>query len=93
MNHSDGDKVRMFGKYVEIVPNQRITFTLTWLDLPDPYETVVTLNFKPDGDGTELTLVHTARPGDEMLESASQGWGGCLDMLDKYISGEPPFGG
>ena len=93
MRHSDGDEAHMVGRYVEVVPNQRLSFTLTWLN--DPFgmeEALMTLEFRAAPGGMELTLTLDRQPDPNALESASGGWTGCLDMLESYLDGTPLIG-
>lgn len=90
MNHSDGDKVQITGHYTEIVPNQRIAFTWIWPNTPvDSEPTLVTLEFRSVPDGTELTLIHDRQANLDAAESTSEGWSGCLDLLQSFLEGVP----
>lgn len=86
MRHSDGDEFHIVGRYVEIVPNQRISFT--WA-CPDggmgEGETLVTVEFRAVTDGTELTLTHDRLDDAKVRNETAEGWTGCLSMLDKYL--------
>jgi uncharacterized protein YndB with AHSA1/START domain len=75
------------GTFVEVVPNERLVFTLGFIDergdpVPHPMfsdwpldvsiETVVTLD--DAGDGTRVTLSHRALPPDVASHPATQRW-------------------
>ena len=94
MRHSDGDEFHTVGRYVEVVPNERLSFTWTWLGSPfGMEETFVTVEFRPVSAGTELTLTHDRQTDPKALEGTSGGWTGCLDMLESYLNGTPLLGG
>jgi uncharacterized protein YndB with AHSA1/START domain len=93
MNHSDGDQFHMIGEYVEILPNERISFTWKNLEGPDGgNESLVTVEFRAVADGTELTLTHDRQANRNSVESTSGGWTGCLEMLESFLVGNPRIG-
>jgi len=93
MRHCDGDEFHTVGRYVEVVPNARLSFTWTWLDNPfGMEETLVTVEFRAVSEGTVLTLTHDRQTNPQALEGASGGWTGCLDMLESYLDGRPLLG-
>ncbi len=88
MRHSDGDKFHNVGRYVEVVQNERISFTWAILEAGmKEGDALITVEFRPVTDGTELTLtmVHHGADSADHLSGASEGWGGCLTMLDNYL--------
>ena len=91
MVHSDGDKLRHDGKFVELVPDERIVFTWTGLDDAVPSETRVTIELRPTASGTELTLIHEGIPTVADAEGFTAGWEGCLDMLARFLDGTHSF--
>lgn len=88
MRHSDGSDVNFFGKYVEIVPNKRIAFTWIFQEDPEgPVESLVTIDFAPSGEGSELTLTHSKLRDQKTSADVNEGWTGILEMLDRDLSG------
>ena len=88
MNHSDGDTFHNFGKYVDVVPNERLSFTWTWQESPTgPEETFVTVEFRTVSGGTELTLIHDRQTDPTSREQTALGWTGCFNMLETYLTG------
>ena len=86
MVHSDGDKVGMKGKVVEMVSNEKLVFTFLDKDSDDfSQESVVTVTLKAVAEGTELTLVHSKLASADLKSNVSQGWDGCLNMLGNFI--------
>ena len=90
MCHSDGDEVRMVGRYGDVVPSKRLSFTLTWLgDTEGEVETLVTVEFRAVPEGTELTFTHDRQANLESVKSTSAGWTGFMDMLESYLADSP----
>jgi uncharacterized protein YndB with AHSA1/START domain len=90
MRHSDGDEFHVVGRYIEMVPNTRLSFTWsvigTQMGLED---TLVTIELRAVPSGTELTLIHDRQPSVQTVQGTSVGWTGCLDMLESYLNGKP----
>ena len=76
------------GVYREFVANEKLVFTWAWdAAAPDePYELLVTVTFKPDGDGTLLTLTHEQLFDEESRNGHEKGWIGSLDKLEKFVA-------
>ena len=74
------------GVYREVVPNEKVSFTWQWEDWDDPVEMLVTLEFRDVEGGTELTLTHEFFPDEAAREAHGEGWGGCLDNLEKFLA-------
>jgi uncharacterized protein YndB with AHSA1/START domain len=83
--HVPGDQHDVFGVYREIVPNQKLIFTWAWKTTPER-ESLVTVTFKPDGDGTMMTLLHEQFFDDETRERHNTGWTGAIDKLEKLFA-------
>jgi len=47
-------------------------------------ETTLTIEFKPDGAGTELHLIHEGLPTTAQRDDHGKGWNGCLDGLEEF---------
>jgi uncharacterized protein YndB with AHSA1/START domain len=100
MRDPDGNDYWSTGKFVEIVPHQRIVYTDSFADaegnvipattfgMGDDYPdvTTATVTFEDIGEGrTRLTLVGEA-PNGEMLEMARSGWSTSMDKLAKVVA-------
>lgn len=48
-------------------------------------ESVVTITFEPDGDGTALTLVHEGLPDADTVEKHKDGWSSIVEKLAGYV--------
>jgi uncharacterized protein YndB with AHSA1/START domain len=81
----DGQKHQVLGVVREVVPNQKLVYTWAWHTMPER-ESLVTVEFKPDGDGTMLTLTHEQFVDEDARDRHEQGWNGALDKMDKLLS-------
>ncbi len=71
-----------YGRYLELVPNERIVQTHAWEtdDEESPSkETKVTITFRDVPDGTEVTIVHEGLPDRETVEGHVGGWTEALE--------------
>jgi uncharacterized protein YndB with AHSA1/START domain len=73
------------GVYREVVPNEKLVFTWAWKSTPER-ESLVTVTFKPDGDGTLLTVHHAQLFDEAAREGHERGWLGALDKLEKSVA-------
>jgi uncharacterized protein YndB with AHSA1/START domain len=77
---------RWEGEYTEVVPPERLVFTIS--DRPDEemYE-LVTVVLTDLGDGrTEMLLEQRGHMTAEQYERAGQGWGAFLDRIDERLA-------
>ena len=81
------------GRFVELDPFERIVFTWGWASSPlstlPPGSTVVTVDLRPDGDGTLVTLTHDSLPQGER-EIHEAGWIQYLGRLVIVAEGGDP---
>jgi uncharacterized protein YndB with AHSA1/START domain len=85
MHSPDGETHRVGGVYREVVPNKKLVYTWTWESTPER-ESLVTIEFKPSGDGTELVLAHQRFADSEARDKHQAGWNGCLERLGRYLT-------
>lgn len=68
------------GTYQEITRPRRLVFTWN-----SPYAgshgSLVTVDFKPKGRGTEIILTHERLPSEEMVKAHTGGWTSILERL------------
>lgn len=88
MRMPDDDLWTLQGTYREVQPPSRLALTWIWIedDPKDEQHTLLTFEFAPDGDGTELTLRHELFQREESRHSHEEGWGECLDKLAAQLS-------
>ncbi|WP_344450093.1 SRPBCC family protein [Actinocorallia aurantiaca] len=81
----EGPRPVMRGRFVELVPYERLVFTFGWEATPGapdipPESSRVEVTLTPDGDGTELTLRHSDLPT-VLEEETGDGWAHLLHRL------------
>ncbi len=74
------------GKYLAIDPPRLLSFTWAWhesgsLDTPREHETTVTLEFKPVGRRTEMTLTQARFRDATGAANHYRGWSGSFEKL------------
>ncbi len=75
----------VFGEYREVDPPDRLVYTWAW-EGTGPYaghESVVSVRFQPEGDGTRVVLEHSGLLDDDSRASHTHGWTGVLEMLEQ----------
>ena len=70
----------------EVKPGERLVYTCAWEPPEEPAESVVTIELRPEGDGTEVVVVQDELPDEASAENHTQGWTGTLDGLVRYLS-------
>jgi len=85
MHAPDGQVHDVSGVYREIVPNKKLVYTWAWKSTPER-QSVVTIELRAAGSGTELTLRHEQFADEATRDHHNQGWIGCLDRLDRLTA-------
>jgi uncharacterized protein YndB with AHSA1/START domain len=80
----DHEQHEVGGKYLEILPNERLVFSWAWHSTPER-QSRVTVSLKPDGDVTLLTLTHDKFFDDAARDGHQRGWTGTLDKLERFF--------
>jgi uncharacterized protein YndB with AHSA1/START domain len=70
------------GTYEEIVPNERIVYTLNL----GPAVTRVTIEFSDHGSGTRVVLTHDGLPDDFLRKTISQGTTESFEKLEAALA-------
>ena len=79
------DEHNVSGVYREFVPNRKLVFTWAWRTMPER-ESLVTVELKPDGDGTLLTLTHAQFFDEQARNRHEGGWTGTLGKLEQLFA-------
>lgn len=82
---ADGQRHDVSGVYRAIEPDRRLVFTWAWKSTPER-ESEVTIDLRPDGEGTVLTLTHAMFADEEARDNHRSGWTMALDRLDRSVS-------
>ena len=75
----------MSGLYREVVPARKLVFSWAWQSTPER-ELQVTIDLKPDGDGTMLTLTHEQFFSEKARDDHRGGWNAALDNLERIFA-------
>jgi uncharacterized protein YndB with AHSA1/START domain len=89
-NFSTGKSHSFGGKYVELVPNERIRYTDRFDDPNLPGEMQATITFKKVSCGTELSIVQEGVPEAIPPDACYLGWQESLTLLAKLVEAEIP---
>jgi uncharacterized protein YndB with AHSA1/START domain len=89
-NFSTGQTHAFGGKYLELVPNERIRNTDVFDDPNLPGEMVTTVSLKVVFCGTELDIVQEGIPEAIPLEGCYLGWQESLTLLAQLVEAEIP---
>jgi len=90
-NFTTGKKESFGGKYLELVPNERLRYSDKFDDASLPGEMQVTVTLKKVSVGTDLTIVQEGVPSVIPLEACYLGWQESLMQLAKLV--EPEIAG
>ena len=85
MHAPDGEVHDVSGAYREIVPNKKLVYTWAWKTAPERVS-IVTIELRAAGSGTELTLKHEQFADAEARDHHRHGWIGCLARLEKTVA-------
>lgn len=83
------EECALHGEYLEIVPEQRLVFTLEW-DAPMGYrpgEERVTVHFRQKRQGSGVEFVHEGIPDvGSAAREHERGWSACFDALAELLA-------
>lgn len=91
-NFSTGQSHSFGGKYVELVPHERLLYTDKFDDPNLPGEISVTITLKKVLCGTEVNVVQGGVPAVIPAEMCYLGWQESLEQLTKLVEPEIPNG-
>ena len=70
----------------EVKPGERLVYTCRWEPPEEPAESLVSIELRPEGDGTEVVVVQDELPDEEAAEAHTRGWTGTLESLVRHFS-------
>lgn len=90
MRTDSGEVHTVFGEYREVRPPERLAYTWSWEEGPDPVlagseDTLVEIDFVEDGDGTLVRLTHSGFASEQVRDMHTQGWQGVLANLEARV--------
>jgi uncharacterized protein YndB with AHSA1/START domain len=89
MNMADGRSIEISGEYRELRRPTKLVFT--WFAHYSDQETLITLNFRPDGDGTLMTFRQEGFGDAQSRDGYGGGWNGpngSFEKLDAILARE-----
>jgi uncharacterized protein YndB with AHSA1/START domain/predicted enzyme related to lactoylglutathione lyase len=83
-------EIDVFGVYREVQSPRRLVFTWNFKGNPELEfpETLVTVEFIPTEEGTDVQLMHEDLPNPAMRDTHSDGWNATLIKLGKFLAPE-----
>ena len=81
----DGKLHECAGTYKEVVPNQKLVFTWCWPNSTPERVSVVTIEFRAAGKGTDLLFKHEQLFDEAARDGHKRGWTGALDKLEQFL--------
>jgi uncharacterized protein YndB with AHSA1/START domain len=87
-NFTTGESHSFGGKYLEMVPNERLRYTDKFDDPSLPGEMQTTITIKQVTFGVELNIVQENLPDAIPLEACYLGWQESLALLTQFVEAE-----
>lgn len=84
MLENTGERHQVSGSYQEVVENERLVFSWSWITTPERVSRV-TVTLKQDGAETILTLVHEKLFDEQAVKGHTHGWTGSLVKLEEMF--------
>jgi uncharacterized protein YndB with AHSA1/START domain len=85
ITHKGGNVHTILGTYRLIEPPRKLVYTWRWEGGPAT-DTLVTVDFTPDGDATKVTITHEQFTNTEDRDKHNEGWNGCLARLQRTLT-------
>jgi len=90
MRTDEGDVHTVRGEFKEVSPPERIAYTWSWEEGPEPAmagseSTRVVVELAEDGEGTLVKLTHTGFANEQIRELHVQGWEAVLANLGRSV--------
>jgi uncharacterized protein YndB with AHSA1/START domain len=87
-NFTTGSEISFGGKYLELVPNERISYTSAFDDKNLPGEMTTTITLKAVSAGVELQAMQEGIPAVIPLDQCYVGWQQSLVLLGQLVEAE-----
>jgi uncharacterized protein YndB with AHSA1/START domain len=87
-NFTTGKTHAFGGKYLELIPGERIRYTDSFEDPSLPGEMMTTVSMKPVSVGTEVNIIQEGLPAAIPVEACYIGWQQSLNSLAKLVEPE-----
>ncbi|WP_096671204.1 SRPBCC domain-containing protein [Polaromonas sp. AET17H-212] len=87
-NFTTGHKISFGGKYLELVPHERISYTSAFDDKNLPGEMVTSITLAPVSAGVEIHVVQEGIPAVIPADQCYLGWQQSLVLLGQLVEAE-----
>ena len=84
----DGKAHEVQGAYQEVVRNRRLVFTWVWPNSTPERESLITLEFRAAGRGTELVFTQERFFDTAVRDDHRRGWTESFVKLERFLTGE-----
>jgi uncharacterized protein YndB with AHSA1/START domain len=81
----DRRRIDWRGEYLEVVPPERLVFTVSDQPGDDAFERVTVVLTALDDVRTEMFFEQRGSLSPEQYEQATEGWGGFFDRMDERL--------
>jgi len=85
ITHKGGNVHTILGTYRLIDPPRKLVYTWRWEGGPMA-DTLVTVDFAPEGEATKVTITHEQFTNTEDRDKHNEGWNGCLNRLQRTLT-------
>ncbi len=85
ITHKGGNVHTVVGIYHLIEPPRKLVYSWNWENSTTP-DTLVTVDFTPQGDSTQVTITHEKFPDIKTRDQHNEGWTGCMGRLDRLFT-------
>ena len=87
MANDKGEQYCSVGTITELDKPNKVAMTWKWDEMPDAYETTLTMSLNAMGDDkTEIMLVHDGFKDEKDAGEHNKGWDSCLNRLEKLFT-------
>jgi uncharacterized protein YndB with AHSA1/START domain len=84
----DGKAHDVQGVYKEVVPNRKLVFTWTWPNSTPERESVITIELRAAGRGTDLVFRQEQFFDSTVRDNHRRGWTESFVKLERFLTGE-----
>ena len=85
LHSPEGNVFRLAGIYREVLPPHRLAYTWRWEGEEDIGETLVTIDLREAGGGTDLSITQAPFSTEDARKRHEAGWSGSLSRLESIF--------